>query len=116
MTAPGLDLHPLLRQYAADLPALFIVSQVQLEHGTDNGVSIEIQRAEGTKCERCWKYTLDVGSDPGISDACARPVVMPSSNTQRLVPFLIAAVVVLLDRLTQGLSIKAQSPLTIRSL
>jgi isoleucyl-tRNA synthetase len=67
----GFDLHPLLTQYAADLPALFIVSQVQLEHGADNGVSVEIQRAEGTKCERCWKYTLDVGSDPEFPTLCA---------------------------------------------
>ncbi len=65
----GSDLYPLLSEYAADLPALFIVSQVQLEQGSDNGVSVEIQRAEGTKCERCWKYTLDVGSDPRIPDA-----------------------------------------------
>ena len=31
----GFDLHPLLSQYAADLPALFIVSQVQLEQGSE---------------------------------------------------------------------------------
>ncbi len=67
----GFDLHPLLTQYASDLPALFIVSQVQLEHGADNGVSVEIQRAEGIKCERCWKYTLDVGNDPEFPTLCA---------------------------------------------
>ncbi len=43
----GFDIHPVLGQYAADLPALFIVSQVQLEQGMDNGVSVEIQRADG---------------------------------------------------------------------
>ena len=67
----GFDLHSVLSQYAADLPALFIVSQVQLEQGTDNGVSVEIQRAEGAKCERCWKYTLDVGSDAEFPTLCA---------------------------------------------
>jgi len=67
----GFDLHSVLSQYAADLPALFIVSQVQLEQGTDNGVSVEIQRAEGVKCERCWKYTLDVGSDAEFPTLCA---------------------------------------------
>ncbi len=67
----GFDLHPLLSQYAADLPALFIVSQVELEQGTENGVSVEIQRADGTKCERCWKYTLDVGSSPEFPTLCA---------------------------------------------
>jgi isoleucyl-tRNA synthetase len=67
----GFDVHPLLAQYAADLPALFIVSQVQLEQGIDNGVTVEIQRAKGAKCERCWKYTLDVGSDPEFPTLCA---------------------------------------------
>src|SRR5580698_870323 len=67
----GFDLHPLLGQYEPDLPALFIVSQVRLEQGTENGVTVEIQRADGTKCERCWKYTLDVGSDPEFPTLCA---------------------------------------------
>jgi isoleucyl-tRNA synthetase len=67
----GFDLHSVLSRYAAELPALFIVSQVQLEQGTDNGVSVEIQRAEGAKCERCWKYTLDVGSDAEFPTLCA---------------------------------------------
>jgi isoleucyl-tRNA synthetase len=67
----GPDFYPLLLEYAADLPAVFIVSQVQLEQGSDHGVSVEIQRAEGSKCERCWKYTLDVGSDPEFPTICA---------------------------------------------
>ncbi len=67
----GFDLHPLLAQYAADLPALFIVSQVELEQGVENGVTVEIQRADGTKCERCWKYTLDVGNNAEFPTLCA---------------------------------------------
>jgi isoleucyl-tRNA synthetase len=67
----GFDLHPVLAQFAAELPALFIVSQVELLQGVENGVSVEIQRADGTKCERCWKYTLDVGSDPDFATLCA---------------------------------------------
>jgi len=67
----GFDLHPVLGQYESELPALFIVSQVRLEQGTENGVSVEIQRAEGVRCERCWKYTLDVGSDPEFPTICA---------------------------------------------
>ncbi len=67
----GSDLHPLLAQYESDLPALFIVSQVRLEQGTENGVSVEVQPADGVRCERCWKYTLDVGSDPEFPTICA---------------------------------------------
>ncbi len=71
------DLYPLLEQYAADLPALFIVSQVHLERHADKALSIHVARAEGAKCERCWKYTLDVGSVgelPTICAACAAAV------------------------------------------
>ncbi|MBV9767941.1 MAG: isoleucine--tRNA ligase, partial [Bryobacterales bacterium] len=71
----GPELYPLLNEYAADLPAAFIVSQVQLvskvEPPNGDGLSIEIQRADGIRCERCWKYTLDVGSDPEFPTLCA---------------------------------------------
>ncbi|MFZ0590044.1 MAG: isoleucine--tRNA ligase, partial [Bryobacteraceae bacterium] len=54
------DLLQLLTEYEAQLPALFIVSQVELEKGNlDAGaVAVHIERARGDKCERCWRYTL----------------------------------------------------------
>jgi isoleucyl-tRNA synthetase len=67
----GPDLYPLLREYAADLPATFIVSQVELLERSQEGLAIEIQRALGAKCERCWKYTLDVGANPEFPTICA---------------------------------------------
>jgi isoleucyl-tRNA synthetase len=72
------DLYPLLKEYAAELPALFIVSQVALETGAAEHVQVAIERAEGTKCERCWKYKLDIGSHadfPTICTACAKAVL-----------------------------------------
>jgi isoleucyl-tRNA synthetase len=61
------DLYTLLEQYAAQLPALFIVSQVAgAAEGDELGVKVE--RAAGDKCERCWKYTLDVGGDAEFPD------------------------------------------------
>jgi isoleucyl-tRNA synthetase len=62
------DLYPLLAEYAAELPTLFIVSQVILEPGADLQVAIE--KADGTKCERCWKYKLDIGSHPDFPTIC----------------------------------------------
>jgi isoleucyl-tRNA synthetase len=64
------DLYPLLEEYARDLPALFIVSQVDLSRG-EGDVDVHIDRAEGRKCERCWKYTNDVGSHPDLPTVCA---------------------------------------------
>jgi len=66
------DLYPLLEQYATDLPGLFIVSEVRLNQG--DGFTVAIERAGGVKCERCWKYTTDVGSNanfPTICGSCA---------------------------------------------
>ena len=64
------DLYPLLEQYAGELPGLFIVSQVDLEPGQGDALSIQVERAAGDKCERCWKYTTDVGSDPRFPTIC----------------------------------------------
>jgi isoleucyl-tRNA synthetase len=61
-----------LEDYAAELPALFIVSQVVLEPGSELRAIVE--RADGTKCERCWKYSTFVGQDPDfptVCDACS---------------------------------------------
>jgi len=65
------SLYPLLEEYARELPGLFIVSKVVLSRQTDSGVRAVIERAPGTKCERCWKYTDDVGSDTEIPTVCA---------------------------------------------
>jgi isoleucyl-tRNA synthetase len=66
------SLYPLLAEYAAELPGLFIVSQVVLSRQAETGgIRATIERAPGTKCERCWKYTEDVGSDAGIPMVCA---------------------------------------------
>ena len=61
--------YELLSAYAASLPTIFIVSQVELKQG--DATAVEVLPAEGIKCERCWKYTLDVGSDESIPTACA---------------------------------------------
>ncbi len=61
-----------LDDYAADLPGLFIVSQVILEPGDERRVIVE--RADGVKCERCWKYSTAVGEDldfPTVCDSCS---------------------------------------------
>jgi isoleucyl-tRNA synthetase len=66
----GPDFYPLLSEYAGELPALFIVSQVEVMERSHEGLEVEIQSALGSKCERCWKYTLDVGSDPEFPTIC----------------------------------------------
>ncbi len=65
------DLYPLLHEYAGELPALFIVSQVALENGNLGEIGVDIERAEGLKCERCWKYRHEVGQSAEFPTLCA---------------------------------------------
>ena len=78
-------LRELLEQQATALPALLIVSQVQMNHdlGPDARSSllpelkVRIERARGGKCERCWNYSEVVGTDavhPGLCERCL-PVI-----------------------------------------
>jgi len=68
LSADG-DLYPLLAQYGRELPALFIVSQVDVERA-EGELAVKVERAGGRKCERCWKYTNDVGADPRFPTIC----------------------------------------------
>ena len=62
----------LLRQYEADLPLLFIVSQVTLDASGPEGVSVSVSRAEGEKCERCWRVLPEISRNPGTEGLCGR--------------------------------------------
>jgi isoleucyl-tRNA synthetase len=72
----------LLREYERYLPALFIVSQVQLvwpgspllELDKAPGVvQVEaVRRADGKKCERCWNYSTHVGESVDYPILCER--------------------------------------------
>jgi isoleucyl-tRNA synthetase len=62
----------LLRQHEADLPMLFIVSQVKLEERAGEIVDVMVARADGQKCDRCWRIVPDVSTEPGTEGLCSR--------------------------------------------
>jgi isoleucyl-tRNA synthetase len=67
----------LLKRYASDLPMLFIVSQVTVdehEMADDARVSVKVERADGTKCVRCWRYVTDISTEPAYAGICGRCV------------------------------------------
>jgi isoleucyl-tRNA synthetase len=67
----------LLQRYESELPGLFITSEVELKAAGEGPLRLTVLRTTGVKCERCWKYTHDVGSDaelPGICAPCAQAV------------------------------------------
>ena len=75
LSAPD-SLYPVLQRYQDQLRYLFIVSDVVLEHSpTSNGdtaLKIEVSKAPGQKCERCWNYSTHVGEDKAYPTVCER--------------------------------------------
>ena len=68
-------LYSLLQRYAAQLRYLFIVSAVHLTQGSGNGTGslhVEVKKADGTKCDRCWNYSTHVGEDKTYPTVCER--------------------------------------------
>jgi isoleucyl-tRNA synthetase len=64
-----------LQPYEAELKFVFIVSSVTLYQSKDEkGLSVEVLRAEGKKCERCWNYEVSVGQFPEHQAICQRCV------------------------------------------
>jgi isoleucyl-tRNA synthetase len=54
--APLLAHEALPSSFPGNLANLFIVSRVRLEEGPSPELQIEVRRAEGLKCSRCWTY------------------------------------------------------------
>ncbi|MGZ4812499.1 MAG: isoleucine--tRNA ligase [Terriglobales bacterium] len=71
------SLYPLVQRHQNELRYLFIVSSVQLEaapsgNGSGGGITVEIRKAPGQKCERCWNYSTHVGDDAKYPTVCER--------------------------------------------
>ena len=67
--------YSLLQRHADQLRYLFIVSAVRVEQGSGNGTGslhIEVKRADGAKCGRCWNYSVHVGEDKTYPTVCER--------------------------------------------
>ncbi len=69
----------LLKTFGEELKFLFIVSQVELGEASDKsyqseeikGLKIDVMKADGEKCQRCWNYSTDVGQME-IPEICGR--------------------------------------------
>ena len=75
LSAPE-ETYGLLEKYRGTLRYLFIVSQVELQHlpghGNGSGLRVEVLPADGSKCERCWNYSTQVGNDAEYPTVCER--------------------------------------------
>ena len=76
------SLNSSISPYAEFLPTLFIVSQVELAREMESpkgfsssefpGLIIEIDKALGEKCERCWNFRTELGLFPDHPTLCSR--------------------------------------------
>jgi isoleucyl-tRNA synthetase len=64
-----------LERFQNDLRYFFIVSAVEVKEGSGNGnapVVVQVSKAPGQKCERCWNYSTHVGEDKNYPTVCER--------------------------------------------
>jgi isoleucyl-tRNA synthetase len=69
----------LVQRYAKDWAAFCIVSQVEIRstpletpEAEVHGIQIQVLKADGQKCARCWIYKTDVGQESRWPDVCGR--------------------------------------------
>jgi isoleucyl-tRNA synthetase len=72
LTVPK-GLYDVAFQYRDLLKEIFIVSQITLSTGDDvKEVRVEVKKAEGEKCGRCWVHDTSVGKDGDHRALCRR--------------------------------------------
>ncbi len=66
------DAYEVLHSLGNDIKFVFITSKVTLVKG--DALAISVSPSEDTKCERCWHYVADVGSNAEHPTICGRCV------------------------------------------
>lgn len=77
------ELRQRLEGLHTDLRAFCIVSQLRLDALTNApqtarrdeeapGLAVTVEKAHGAKCERCWIYSTELGTDPAHPTLCPR--------------------------------------------
>jgi isoleucyl-tRNA synthetase len=67
------EMMELLEPLSEELKSVFIVSQVLLKKNSNmEGIQVKVERAKGSKCERCWNYDTDVGKNKTHPSLCGR--------------------------------------------
>ncbi len=71
------ELLPFLKPHAELLAPLLIVSAVELKPTSRPALAVEVERAPGKKCARCWNTSESVGDLPDHPLLCSRcaPIV-----------------------------------------
>lgn len=62
----------LVRKHEKELPALFIVSAVEVESHKGKEMEVFISKAPWAKCQRCWNFSNYVGKSSDYTHFCQR--------------------------------------------
>jgi isoleucyl-tRNA synthetase len=76
------DTSTLLDEYRDFLPTLFGVSEVDLKTLGPQDLKTSVERATGTKCERCWRFVPSVSDSAerqGLCNRCVEALAEPVS-------------------------------------
>ena len=80
ITGPA-DLLEFLGEYRSELQSIFIVSKVALAETLEGecwnsealaGLKVQVSAAPGEKCERCWCFSEELGTNPGHPAICPK--------------------------------------------
>lgn len=71
--------YTFLQSFKSELAEIFKVSQVEVikDDGLSEEIKIEVAKAKGVKCLRCWNYVLEIGKNkqhPLICDNCLKAI------------------------------------------
>jgi isoleucyl-tRNA synthetase len=61
----------------------FIVSQVEVKAAAGEVVTVTVSRAEGEKCQRCWRVVPDVSHVDGSDGLCSRCIAALAADAPR---------------------------------
>ncbi|HAM41971.1 MAG TPA: hypothetical protein DCP69_11765, partial [Candidatus Omnitrophica bacterium] len=70
-------LRTLCEAYRETLAEAFVVSEVWVDNHPDGPIGVVVERAGGSKCQRCWRYQRSVGTNaahPQLCDRCLNVV------------------------------------------
>jgi isoleucyl-tRNA synthetase len=77
------ELGQLLASYADELPTLFGVSEAALDAAPDDALRVTVSKADGVKCDRCWRYVPSVAEHGEFTGLCERCIEALAETVNR---------------------------------
>lgn len=65
------SLFDFVKNNLEDIKIASIVSQAEVKK-IDNGIKVEVLKADGLKCPRCWQWSVEIGKNPRWPQLCPK--------------------------------------------